>query len=514
MKAQRLFRLGLVLFLMLATMASSGVIGISALFNEDEPAHGITGSYPPNGGEPPDTMNTTTYALAGTGPIIADHTVVDQYDGIPQEYMDKVKTMWLNVPGESHSSGYRKGLQFLDDLDSRFPVSVTESAPPEPYTDQHLRVSRITRSAAGWNAWGYGEADWYTNADAITKTKYHLTYANTNGFTITAMGFGWCWDMTWHNSPTGTVDPVYQVRWAGSSEGGPDGDMRWGLDAGDIALTGNRVTMDTYLSATQQYIDHAQANGYPTKVFFTTGPVDGYSGESGYQRQLKHEYIRNYVLASSDRILFDYADILSWSNAGQQNLSSWTDYGSVSKQYQMIHSDNMLDLDGTTHTEDGDHIGPRGALRLGKALWWMLARIAGWDGTLADMPRKSASATALTYGQPVTYTVVVGGLGAPLAASVAVTDIVPSGLAYVSGTLTATQGMVNAASASTLLWSGTLSPTGFVTITYAVTVTSSQAEVITNTAVIAASGYAPVTRTAAVFVNPYRVYLPLVVRNP
>jgi len=332
------------------------------------------------------------------------------------------------------------------------------------------------------------------------------------------MGFGWCWDMTWH--PTGWIsiayglDPVYNVHWDGSSVGGPDGNTRWGLDAGDIALTGNRVTMDTYLSATQQYINHAQTNGYPTKVFFTTGPVDGYSGESGYQRQLKHEYIRNYVLASSDRILFDYADILSWSNAGQQNLQSWTDYGSVSKQYQMIHSDNMLNLDGTSHTEDGDHIGPRGALRLGKALWWMLARIAGWDGTLADMPRKSASATAPTYGQPVTYTIVVGGLGAPLAASVAVTDIVPSGLAYVSGTLTATQGTVNAASASTLLWSGTLSPTGFVTITYAVTVTSSQAEVITNTAVIVASGYAPVTRTAAVIVNPYRVYLPLVARNP
>ena len=30
--------------------------------------------------------------------------------------------------------------------------------------------------------------------------------------------------------------------------------------------------------------------------------------------------------------------------------------------------------------EDGDHIGEVGALRLGKALWWLLARLAGWDG--------------------------------------------------------------------------------------------------------------------------------------
>ena len=378
MKA-RLLRVALVVLL----IATSGVMGTWALLGAQEPTRSLAGAYSPNESEP----GIAPYALGAGGPIIADHTVVDQYDDIPQEYVDKVKTMWFDVPGESHSSGYRKGLQFLEDLDSRFQVNITESGTPEPYTDQHLRVSGALRSL--YNSWGYGagEREWYTTITGTTRIKNHLTYANSNGFTITAMGFGWCWDMTWH--PSGWIsiayglDPVYNVHWDGSSDGGPDGNTRWGLDVSDIALTGNRITMDTYLSATQEYINHAQANGYPTQVFFTTGPVDGYSGESGYQRQLKHEYIRNYVLASSDRILFDYADILSWSNAGQQNLQSWTDHGSVSKQYQMIHADNMLNLDGTTHTEDGDHIGPRGALRLGKALWWMLARIAGWDGTPA-----------------------------------------------------------------------------------------------------------------------------------
>ena len=50
-----------------------------------------------------------------------------------------------------------------------------------------------------------------------------------------------------------------------------------------------------------------------------------------------------------------------------------------SRTFQYIHADNMLDLDGT-YAEDGDHIGQRGALRLAKAMWWMLARMAGWDG--------------------------------------------------------------------------------------------------------------------------------------
>jgi len=330
--------------------------------------------------QPGDFSPSVSLNLA-SGPIIVDHTVVDQYDDIPQEYMDIVKTLWLNVPGESHSSGYRNGLQLLEDLDNRFQVNITETGAPEAYTNQHLRVSRALRTQYNNWAYGTGEQVWYTNSTGIAQVKNHLNYANTHDLAIAAMGFGWCWDMTWHNGPGGTIDPVYQVRWAGSSVGGPEGDMRWGLDSDDVALTGNTVTMDTYLNATQEYMDYAQTNGYPTRVFFTTGPVDGYSGESGYQRQLKHAYIRDYARLSSDRILFDYADILSWSDAGQQNLQSWTDYGSVSRQYQMIHSDNMLDLDGT-YTEDGDHIGQRGALRLGKALWWMLARLAGWDGTL------------------------------------------------------------------------------------------------------------------------------------
>jgi len=321
----------------------------------------------------------------GTPQIIADHTVVDQYDAIPQYWIDEVKKMWLDVPGESHSLGYRKGLELLATADSRFAVSVTESGTPEGYTDQHLRVSGATWGDVDhdWNwRYSYGEEDWYTSALAVERTKAHLSYCSANSLEIAAMGFGWCWDMTWHNGPGGTTDPVFQVQWAGASVGGPEGDLRWGLDSEDVALTGNSISMDTYLDATQKYIDYAEAQGLGTKVFFTTGPVDGggNTGESGYQRYLKHEHIREYVLADGSRILFDYADILCWSAGGEQNTTDWTDHGGALQSFPYIHPDNMLDLDGS-YTEDGDHIGERGALRLGKAMWWMLARIAGWPGS-------------------------------------------------------------------------------------------------------------------------------------
>jgi hypothetical protein len=315
--------------------------------------------------------------------------------------MNEIKKIWVDIPGESHSSGYRRGLKLLSQQNSLFAVSVTESGTPEGYRSDALRISGATwgdvNSASGWQ-YSYGEEDFWTSQLAVDRTKEHLTYANTHNLAIEAFGFGWCWDMTWVNGPGGTIDPVYKVHWAGSTEGGPNGSMRWGLDDADNALTGNTLNMDDYIAAVEAYRAHCAANNYPTKVFFTTGPVDGYTEENGYQRQLKHEHIRQHVLADETRILFDYADILCSSDGGALNVVSWTDSSGGVHQYPYIHPDNMKDLNGG-YTEDGDHIGEVGTIRLAKAMWWMLARIAGWDGqgstTSTVRPTTTTTVTSL-----------------------------------------------------------------------------------------------------------------------
>ena len=319
------------------------------------------------------------FSVVQYGQIVADHTAVEAFDDIPQEYLDMVKSMLVDVSGESHSLAYRLGMNLLESMDNTYQVETYNNDSPPGSTDQNLRIGKHRTM---------GE-DYFFSQSKIADLKSGITAQNNTGNPFDVMGFGWCWDMTWHNDPGGTMDPVHNVRWAGSSVGGPEGDMRWGLDSEDESLTGNSVSMDTYLDAVNAYQQHCDDNAIPTTWIMTTGPVDGNSGsENGFQRELKHDYIRDYVAEDDSRILFDYADILCWNNDGEQNTADWND-GGTTRSHAQIHSDNMMDYDGSWntvgHSEDGDHIGEVGAVRLAKAMWWMLAKMAGWEEEVSSV---------------------------------------------------------------------------------------------------------------------------------
>jgi uncharacterized protein YjdB len=291
--------------------------------------------------------------------------------------MRKLKKMLVSIPGESHSEAYRIGQDLLEQLDPTFQVELYIGATP-PATDQHLRMGMHR----------YGGEYLFFNESRLEELKGEITTQNNTGNPFHVMGFGWCWDMTHDNDPGGIEDTVYSVRWAGRSMEGPDGNRRWGLDSGDEALTGNRVSMDSYLEAVESWILHCEENSYPTRWIFTTGPVDYYmhaGTENGFQREIKHDYIRDYVAEDASRILFDYADILCWSNSGEQNIVVWNDEDSL-RPHAQIHPNNMMDYNSSwnliPHSEDGDHIGEVGTVRMAKAMWWMLARMAGWDGKI------------------------------------------------------------------------------------------------------------------------------------
>jgi len=150
-----------------------------------------------------------------TGPLIADHTVVARYADIRRRISTRSKpcgstsrrVAFIRVSQGQPVAG--------KDLDARFQVNVTESGTPSP-----TRISTCASAAqagATWTTPPVGSTATarrtVTSAQAVQRTKDHLTYANTHSLAIAAMGFGWCWDTTWTNGPGGGIDPVLQVRW-------------------------------------------------------------------------------------------------------------------------------------------------------------------------------------------------------------------------------------------------------------------------------------------------------------
>jgi uncharacterized repeat protein (TIGR01451 family) len=115
-------------------------------------------------------------------------------------------------------------------------------------------------------------------------------------------------------------------------------------------------------------------------------------------------------------------------------------------------------------------------------------------------------------GENVTFTIVIRGLAAPLTATVYLTDVVPAGLSYVPGTLAATAGTV-VPTDPILRWSGMLSPSPMVTVTYAAKVVATTPTAILHTTIIDAPGYQTLTLDTTLIANGYAIYMPLVTRN-
>jgi hypothetical protein len=273
--------------------------------------------------------------VAQASQIIADHTVVARYDDIPQAWIDEVKKMWVTFPGESHSEDAQMGMLALEASNATFAVSSPVSGNPEAYTDTNLRYSTVTwgdlDNATGWIYDDCGEEDWFVSAPAIAHTKVGLSYCNTGGLTLNATGFSWCWDY----------------------------------------ITDDGSDTDAYLAATQDYISYCTTNSLPTKIFFSTSPsaAGGILPPSyNYILYLRNEEIRDYVKANNTRVLFDYGDILAYNDAGVLTTES-----DGTHTYPAYNTDN----DGGAAQV---HIGSVGGIRLAKAMWWMLARMAGWDG--------------------------------------------------------------------------------------------------------------------------------------
>jgi len=169
---------------------------------------------------------------------------------------------------------------------------------------------------------------------------------------------------------------------------GHEGDLTWADSTRDVLnAEGNTINMvmwswcggvsdntEAGINAYLQAMDQLESD-YPGVTFvYMTGHLDG-GGTSG-NLYVRNNQIRSYCQANN-KILFDFADIESYDPDGNY----YPDGSDACEWCATWCSTHSCPGGCNNDVEDCAHSLCFNCYQKGRAFWWMMARIAGWDGS-------------------------------------------------------------------------------------------------------------------------------------